>query len=106
MTATLRIERSMPGPTMAIGDRNRSWQILLDGQPVGTLARDAVSEIDIAPGTHTLQLASTGSRRSPERPFTASDRSVTEFVCHTQPVWPLMLMALVLPGRWIALKQR
>jgi hypothetical protein len=106
MTATLHIERRMPMGTMPIGDRRRSWQVLLDGAPVGTIAHDEVFELGIEPGSHRVQLTSTGSHRSPERAFTAKDESFTEFACHTQPVWPLMLMALVVPGRWIALKQR
>jgi hypothetical protein len=106
MTATLRVERSMPMGTMAVVDRSRPWQILLDGRAVGTIERDGVFETGVEPGAHTLQLISTGSRRSPERSFTAAENTVTEFACHSQPIWPLMLMALVVPGRWIALKQR
>lgn len=103
MNAMVRIERTMP---MAVGDRKRSWPILLDGRPAGQIALSEVVEIGIDPGPHTLQLTSTGRRHSPERTFTAADQSVTEFNCHVQPVWPLLLMALALPGRWIALKRR
>ena len=105
MTTTLRIERAFPFG-VSIGDRKRSWQILLDGTSIGQIALSDVFEAPIEPGTHTLRLTSTGSRRSPGRIFTAADESMTEFACHTQPFWPLMLMALVVPGRWIALKQR
>jgi hypothetical protein len=105
MSTTLRIERAFPY-AIAIGDRKRSWPILLDGQPIGQIGLNDVFEAPIEPGTHTLLLTSTGKRRSPERAFTAADESVTEFACHTQPYWPLLLMALVNPGRWIALKQR
>jgi hypothetical protein len=103
MTAIVRIERGMP---MAVGDRKRSWQIVLDGQPAGQIALSEVVEIGIEPGPHTLRLTSTGSRHSPERTFTAPDESIIDFKCHVQPVWPLLLMALILPGRWIALKRR
>lgn len=105
MTTTLRLERSMPGVTIAVQDRNTSWSILLDGQEVGHIARNGTFETPVQPGTHTLQLTSTGKRRSPLRTFTARDESVVEFRCHSQPLWPLMVMALVVPGRWIALKQ-
>ena len=106
MSATLKIERRMPGVTIAIEDRKQTWQIHLDGKPAGTIARDDVLELPIEPGHHTLQLTSTGRRSSPARDFDAGDESITEFTCHSQPVWPLMLMALVVPGRWIALKQQ
>lgn len=106
MTATLRVERSIPMRSMVIASRSRPWQILLDGRAVGTIERDGVFETAVEPGAHTLRLTSTGARRSPERSFTAAEETVTEFACHSQPIWPLMLMALVVPGRWIALKQR
>lgn len=103
MSATLHLDRGMP---MAVFDRKRPYQILLDGAPVGEIALSEEFETRIEPGRHTLQLTSTGSRRSPERAFIAADESMIEFTCHAQPIWPLMLMALVLPGRWIALKRR
>jgi len=106
MTSTLHLERSMPGATMAIQDRHTSWSILLDGQEVGLIAPDQEFQTQVLPGSHTLQLTSTGRRRSPVRTFAATNGTVCEFRCHSQPVWPLMLMALVVPGRWIVLKQR
>jgi hypothetical protein len=105
MSATLLLSRHMP-MAVALVDRGRSWQILLDGDPAGQIAPDGTVEIPVAPGPHTLQLTSTDTRRSPERTFTADEESVTEFACHVQPVWPLLLMALVVPHRWIALRQR
>jgi hypothetical protein len=106
MTATtLHLERKMPGVSIAIQDRHVSWSILLDGQVTGQIAHDGDFETQLPPGSHTLQLTSTGKRRSPVRTFTAAQDSVVDFRCHAQPVWPLMLMALFNPGHWIALKQ-
>jgi hypothetical protein len=105
MTTTLHLERTMPGVAIAVQDRHAEWPILLDGREVGRIASDAVFETELSVGTHTLQLTSAGKRRSPVRTFTAKDESIVEFRCHSQPIWPLMLMALVNPGRWIALKQ-
>lgn len=96
----------MPMATVAIQDRHAGWSILLDGQPIGRIAHDETFETELTPGPHTLQLTSTGRRCSPIRTFTAAEESVVEFHCHSQPVWPLMLMALAVPRRWIALKQQ
>lgn len=106
MSTTLRLERAFPMLAIALVDRKRSWQVLLDGESVGQIAPDGVFETPIEPGTHTVRLTSTGKRRSPERTFSAKDESVTEFACHVQPFWPLLVMALLVPERWIALKQR
>lgn len=106
MTSTLHLERRMPGATIAIQDRHAAWSILLDGQMVGHIAHEETFETPVNPGTHTLQLTSTGRRCSPVRTFTIGGESLADFRCHSQPVWPLMLMALAVPGRWIALKQQ
>ena len=106
MTSTLHLERAMPGATVAIQDRHTTWSVLLDGQVAGQIAHDETFEAEVSPGSHTLQLTSTGRRCSPVRTFSVAEESVADFRCHSQPVWPLMLMALVVPGRWIALKQR
>jgi hypothetical protein len=105
MSATLRLDRTMPGMVVDVEDRKRTWNIRLDGRPAGTIARNDVLELPIEPGHHTLQLTSTGKRTSPVHGFDAAEESMVEFTCHSQPVWPLMLMALVVPGRWIVLKQ-
>jgi len=103
MDVTLRLERTM---RRAFLDRKRPWQINLDGRHIGDIAQGDVLELPIEPGHHTLQLTSTGRRCSPEREFEAKSESMTEFACHSQPIWPLMLMALVVPGRWIVLKRQ
>ena len=106
MSTTLRLERRMSGVAIDIVDRNRTWQVHLDDNPVGTIARNDVLELPVEPGQHTLQLTSTGRRSSPARTFEARDESTVDFNCHSEPIWPLMLMALFVPGRWIVLKQK
>jgi len=106
MSATLKLNRTMPGILVEIEDRKRAWQVHLDSKPVGTIARNDVLELPIGPGHHSLRLTSTGRRSSPVRDFDAGDESETEFTCHSQPIWPLMLMALVVPKRWIVLKEQ
>jgi len=106
MSATLKLNRTMPGMLIDIEDRRRTWQVHLDGKPVGTIARNDALELPIEPGHHMLKLTSTGRRSSPERGFDAGGESESAFTCHSQPVWPLMLMALVVPKRWIVLKEQ
>ena len=107
MSATLKLERKMPGPLADIViDRKRAWQVLLDGVPVGTVTREDSLELPVEPGHHSLQLTSTDKRVSPEHGFDVRDESMVEFICHPQSIWPLQLMAVFVPKRWIVLKQR
>jgi hypothetical protein len=103
MSATLKLERNM---SINLIDRTRTWQVHLDGNPAGTVALNDPLELPIEPGHHTLQLTSTGRRSSPVHPFDAGDESMVEFTCHPQPIWPLQLMALAVPKRWIVLKKQ
>jgi hypothetical protein len=106
MSATLKLERRMPGAIIDLVDRKRAWQVHLDGQSVGAITRNEVLELPVDPGHHRLQLISSGTHISPERSFDVRDESIIEFRCHPQPIWPLLLMALFVPHRWIVLKQR
>lgn len=104
MSSTLRLFR---GQRMVMSfDRKRSWTVLLDDETARKIAHDDTLEIAVEPGHHSLMVTSTKKRRSPERTFDIRDESVVEFACHTQPIWPLLLMALVVPSRWIVLKER
>jgi hypothetical protein len=99
-TATLALSRKWGG----LIDRNREWQIEIDGDVVGSIASKKTVELPVEPGRHTLHLS---SRRhsSPQRSFEAADGQVVSFWCRAARVWPMYLAALVKPELWISLKR-
>ncbi|MHB8661660.1 MAG: ABC transporter permease [Acidimicrobiales bacterium] len=98
-TATLALSRRPGG----IIDRDREWQIEIDGNVVGSIANRKTIELSIVPGRHTLRLS---SRRhlSPQRSFDASDGQVVRFACRAATLWPMYLVALIKPDLWISLR--
>jgi ABC-type transport system involved in multi-copper enzyme maturation permease subunit len=99
-TATLRVSRKWGG----VIDRSREWQIIVDGNEMGSIASQKMVELSIEPGRHTVRL---GSHRhtSPERSFEAEDGRVVSFRCRGAMGWPVYLAALVKPDLWISLRQ-
>ncbi len=98
-TATLALRRK----GRIFGHRH-AWQILLDGEPAGSIANDQGVELPVEPGQHTLRLSS-GRFTSPERPFGAAGGEVVSFTCHAPLVWPQAAAAVIVPGLWISLRQ-
>ncbi len=99
-TATLSLSRKGGG----LVDRHREWQIEIDGNVVGSIAREKTVEFPIEPGRHNLHL---GSRRhvSRRRSFEAADGQVVKFWCRGAMLWPVYLASLIKPDLWISLKQ-
>jgi hypothetical protein len=98
--ATLKLSRKWGG----LIDRNREWQVEIDGKSVGHIASRQTVEVSVEPGRHTLRL-STHRHFSPERSFQASGGQVVSFRCRAATLWPLYVAALVKPDLWISLKQ-
>ena len=98
-TTTLTLSRRW-----ALVSRNREWQIVLDGDAVGSIATRQTVELPIEPGRHTLQIVQSPRHLSPERSFDIADDHVAEFWCRGTMLWPVYLAALIKPDLWITLK--
>lgn len=99
-SATLKLSRRWGG----LIDRNREWQITIDGDVVGSIASRQTVELGVHPGHHTLRL-STHRHISPERSFEAADGQVVSFWSRAANLWPIWIAALVKPDLWITLKR-
>ncbi len=98
--ATLRLTRKWGGMT----ERDVAWQITLDEQVVGTIARGQTVELSIARGYHTLQISSE-RHHSRQRSLQVAEDEVVAFSCRAAAIWPLWVAALFKPDLWISLKQ-
>jgi hypothetical protein len=101
--ATSALELSRQG---RVFDRKHTWQIMIDGNPAGSIANDQAVKLPVEPGRHTLRLRSSWNFASPERSFEAADGEVVSFSCHAPLFWPHAVASLIKPDLWIALKQR
>ncbi len=100
--ATAALELSRSGRVFGL---RRPWQILLDGQPAGSITNKQTAKLPVEPGHHTLRL-SAGRFTSPERTFEAAAGDTVSFTCRPPLLWPHAVAALIVPSLWISLKRR
>ncbi len=93
MSYTLTLRRE---PTGAIELRRNTFQIVLDGNPAGTIDRHQTVELQVDPGQHTLQVK-TGRYSSPARTFNAADGANLDFRCNGAILWPQYVASLFVP---------
>jgi len=88
-------------------DRFRKWDVVVDGDVIGSVTAGRTCELPVPCGTHTV---SVGHRwlASPIRTFTINYADVVEFVCHPRPnpmIWiPYGLASLVRHDLFISLE--
>lgn len=103
MTTTLMLTRNWGS---FVTDRDRKWQIIVDGDVVGSIGKRQSTEVEIAPGEHTLRVKQSDRFLSRERSFEARDEEVVSYGCHSQRLWPMYLASFVKPDLWIVLRRQ
>jgi len=98
LSATLTIVRRGTGIEL----RSGTYDVLVDGARVGTVAQQGSVEIPIEAGSHALQLRR-GRYSSPVRSFSAADGEVVAFRCYGAAIWPRWLASYVVPNLAITL---
>ena len=101
MSSTLRLERKASG---AIELRRDAFEIVLDGNPAGSIERHQTVELQVEPGPHTLQVKA-GRYSSPARQFDATDDTYIDFRCNGAILWPQYVASLFVPTIGLRLHQ-
>ena len=100
MAATLHLVRE--GTIMEL--RRGTFQVLLDGDDVGSIEPHKTIEVPIQPGHHELQVK-TGRYTSRSDHFDTADGEVVTFRCYGGRIWPLYLASIVKPDLALTLKR-
>lgn len=100
MSATLRLTREGTGIEL----RRGRFEILVDGESVGSLELHETVESSLEPGHHSLRIRA-GRYTSRERSFDVADGEVVNFRCHGAVIWPLYVASIVKPDLAISLKR-
>ncbi|MFZ1995169.1 MAG: hypothetical protein WAU75_13730 [Solirubrobacteraceae bacterium] len=101
MSSTVTLKREATG---AIELRRSAFEIMLDGQPAGSIGRHQTVEVPVDPGPHTLKVK-TGRYSSPARTFDAADGENINFRCNGAILWPQYVASLFVPTIGLRLKQ-
>jgi len=100
MSATLKLTHKAIGVEV----RRAPYEILLDGEPVGSVDMNGTFEAPVEPGRHTLKLRS-GRNSSRTRTFDAADGEVVGFRCTGKNLLPIFLLSFVVPSLALTLRR-
>jgi hypothetical protein len=100
MAATLRVTHKSIGVEV----RRRPYDIVLDGERVGSVEMNDSFETPIEPGRHTLQVRS-GRDSSRVKAFEASDGGIVAFRCTGKSILPVFLASFFVPSLALTLRQ-
>ena len=102
MSPTVILERETTG-VMEL--RRSRFEIVLDGNPAGSIDRNQTVELPVEPGPHTLQVR-TGRYSSHAQSFDAADGTNIHFRCNGAIFWPHYLASLFVPTIGLKLKRQ
>ena len=93
MSATLRLTHTAIGAEV----RRGSYDVVVDGDRVGSVEMNDVFEFQIEPGRHTLQIRD-GRKSSSSEPFEAFEGERVAFRCTGKRFLPIFLASFVVPS--------
>jgi len=98
MSATLKLTHK----TIGLEIRRGTYDVVLDGERVGSLELDDTFETPVEPGRHTLQVRS-GRNSSRTKTFDAAESEVVSFRCSGKSILPIFLLSFVIPSLALSL---
>ena len=100
MTATLKLTHKAIGVEV----RRGTYDIVVDGQLVGSIEMNDTIEIPIEPGRHTLQVKS-GRNSSRIRTFDATESQTVAFRLTGKSFLPIFIASFVIPSLALQLRR-
>jgi hypothetical protein len=97
MAATLKLTHKSIGAEV----RRGAYDVVVDGERVGSLEMNATIELPVAAGRHTVQVRD-GRKSSSTATFDAAEAEVVAFRCTGKRFLPIFLASFVVPS--LALK--
>jgi hypothetical protein len=99
MSATLKLAHK----TIGVEVRRGTFDVVEDGERVGSLEMNDTVEIPIEPGHHTVQVRN-GRKSSRTVTFDAAEGQVVAFRCGGKRILPIFLLSFVVPGLALSLR--
>jgi len=84
--------------------RRGAYDVLVDGERVGSVEMNGTIEVPLEPGRHTLRVRN-GRKSSATRTFDAGEGEVIEFRCTGKRLLPLFLASFVVPSLALTLRR-
>jgi len=100
MAATLKLTRSPLGVEV----RRGTFDVLVDGKPVGSIELHDTTEISVEAGRHTVQIRN-GRNSSRTHTFDVAEDQVVAFRCTGKRFLPIFLVSFVVPSLALVLRR-
>ena len=100
MSATLQLSHTSIGVEV----RRATYEIVLDGQPAGSLKMNQTIVMPVEPGRHTLQIRS-GRNSSRTQTFDVLDKQTVAFRCTGKSFLPIFLASFFIPSLALQLRR-
>jgi hypothetical protein len=100
MAATLRLVHR----TIGVEVRRGTYDVVLDGERVGSLELNDPIEMQVEPGPHTLQVRN-GRNSSRTTTFDAAEGETVAFRCGGKRILPVFLLSFVVPSLALSLRR-
>jgi len=84
--------------------RRGTYDIVVDGQPAGSVEMNDTTAIPIEPGRHTLQVRN-GRNSSRIKTFDAAEGQTVAFRCTGKSLLPIFLVSFVVPSLALQLRR-
>jgi hypothetical protein len=98
MAATLKLTHRAIGVEV----RRGTYDVVLDGERVGSLELNDPIEIPVEPGHHTLQVRN-GRNSSRTKAFDAAEGEAVAFRCSGKSILPIFLLSFFVPSLALSL---
>ena len=98
VSATLKLTHKAIGAEV----RRAPYEVVLDGERVGSVEMNKTIEIPIEPGAHALQVRS-GRKSSGTRTFEAAAGEVVAYRCTGKRFLPIFLASFIVPSLALSL---
>ncbi len=92
MSATLKLTHKAIGAEV----RRDAYDVVVDGERVGSVEMNDTIEIPVEPGRHTLQVRS-GRKLSGTETFDAAEGAIVDFQCTGKRFLPIFLASFIVP---------
>ena len=100
MSATLKLTHK----TIGVEIRRGTYDVVLDGESVGSLEMNDTFETPVEPGRHTLQVRN-GRNSSRTKTFDAAEGEIASFRCSGKSILPIFLLSFAVPSLALTLRR-
>jgi len=98
MSATLKLTHQAIGVEI----RRGTYEVVLDGERVGSVELDGMFETPVDSGRHTLKIRS-GRNSSRTKTFDAAEGDIVSFRCRGKSILPIFLLSFAVPSLALSL---